>query len=190
MKKSIFLLPALALFLIMIVGCSKDDKNEPENPGDVVESEYLSLEEYKNKVSNRLWETIDAKWIDDDGNVLHDMFGYMLGWSTIPYFYFHDSGCVVFSSSTLLSRNSNRISEEDGILIVAGEEILTIEGDTLYIRGDRGRWREDPELDPNAQLREDVYYYYTLVEKKDPDWSKLLSGYRPNGYNPEDYGMK
>lgn len=102
-----------------------------------------------------------------------------------------DSGIIFFSCSSYLSGNQEgTFVYKDGTAILSDNELLSIEDGELYMRTDRGMWRENPATDPDAQNREGVCRYYTLKVVENPNWATILQGFRPIGYNPEDFGMK
>lgn len=174
MKKKSFLLTVVALSSIGLIGYSKDEKSEPENPGDVVESKYLSEEDYENKVANRMWIPTSSKWMDKDGNELPYLKNY-IGFEGPSAIYFLPQGYIYFAYSShaaiycqvsynsltgLFAKNPANLTGDD-------IQILSLEDGVLYLRTDKGRWID--ETNPDAVFDESVWRYYTLEEEKDPN---------------------
>lgn len=180
-----------SLFAILTLSsCSSDNKDTPVPPSE--ETSYPTMEQYQNQIANRLWVLKEAKWMDEDGNVLPELMD-IIGYDDIRYYFFLDNGYISFCEAGLFSQMIElSYDPHTGCFyypnntICKDVQILSINDNEILIKNFEGHYRDDPD----SPTRKDVYRLKRYVYKPDPDWKNILGQYPPSGYNPEDYGMK
>lgn len=177
----------LAFLGIMLTACSSDDKDTPTH--DL--QEYPTQEEYKDKITNRLWVVEEAKWIDDEGNIYPEMVG-MIGFADPYAYYFLTDGYICFPGEYPFSMLFDKLKYNEGryydesIENNSGPQILRFSGNEIILKDYVNHYRESAD----SPKREDVWRYQRYVLEENPDWETIYKEYIPDNYNPQDYGMK